>query len=524
VGDTAMVDGAVLDPTVFDAAVAGAAGPRRRPPAPWIATGVLLLLIAGARVVVQLRWGEVTGLDTGNWFTIGHAWLGQPLPHGAASTYPPLVPVAVALLGRVLDPLVVMAIVGAGATLAYGGCAAVVLWRSGCGWWTVPLTCVLAAGSATGEAVAWGGEPQLLALGVAFLVLHLTAELLLAPRRRVALELAAAGLVLGATSHLVLAETVLAGGAMLLLRLLSPLPRPSARGTRRALGLWCLAAAPSLLLLPLYARLATTVGGSFAERQDARPFADFVAAVAAVCRELPLLWRPAIIFALLIPLVLWRERARPLWLVTAALGVTLCGVALASPEPRFAYLVPLLVVAALGLVAGTSPLKGLGPLRVVVAVAGAVACTASAVSGLALFPDQIRYYGALVPAGTTQALASLRASTSADDLVAVPPVRGLPFGWWVEGYGQRAALVGSSGQWLNFPQERKRAEASVALFSSADVFSDRWLRQARALGVDVVYLPATYDGLAADALQRLHRDHPQLVIRSNSAATIVEVP
>ncbi|HEY2960270.1 MAG TPA: hypothetical protein VGM21_18995 [Actinomycetota bacterium] len=101
--------------------------------------------------------------------------------------------------------------------------------------------------------------------------------------------------------------------------------------------------------------------------------------------------------------MLWRERARPLWLVTAALGVTLCGVALASPEPGFAYLVPLLVVAAFGLVAGTSPLKGLGPLRVVVAVPGAAACTASAVSGLALFPDQIRYYGALVPAGTTQA-------------------------------------------------------------------------------------------------------------------------
>jgi hypothetical protein len=500
------------------------AGSRRRPPAPWIATGALLSLVAGVRVVVHLQWGEVTGLDTGNWFTFGHAWLGAPLPDGAASTYPPLIPVVVALLGRVLDPLIVMAITGAGATLVHGGCAAVVLWRSGCGWWTVPLTTALAAGSAVGEAVAWGGQPQLLALGVALLVLHLMAELLLAPRRRVALELAAAGLVLGATSHLVLAETVLAGVAVLLLRLLAPLPRPSAQGARRTLGLWCLAATPILLLLPLYARLATTVGGSFAERQDAQPFVDFVAAVGGVSRELPLLWRPTIIFALLVPLVLWRERARPLWLVTAALAVTLGGVALASPEPRFAYLVPLLVVAALGLVVTSSPLEGLGPLRVVVAVAGAAACTASAAGGLALFHDQVRYYGTLVPAGTTEALAGLRASTAADDVVAVPPVRGLPFGWWVEGYGRRAAFVGSSSQWLNFPKERERADASVALFSAADVFSDRWLRQARALGADVVYVPASYDGLAAGALERLRRDHPHLIVRSDSAATIVEVP
>jgi hypothetical protein len=512
------------DPVAVDGAVTAGPRSRRRLPAPWIATGALLFLLAGVRVVVQLRWGEVTGLDTGNWFTFGHAWLGQPLPDGAASTYPPLVPVVVALLGRVLDPLIVMAITGAGATLVQGGCVATVLWRSGCGWWTVPLTTALAAGSATGEAVAWGGQPQVLALGVALLVLYLTAELLLAPRRRVAVELAAAGLVLGATSHLVVAETVLAGVAVLLLRLLAPMPRPSARGARRALGLWGLAATPSLLLLPLYARLARTVGGSFAERQGAQPFVDFVAAVGAVSRELPLLWRPTIIFALLVPLVLWRERARPLWLVTAALAVTLGAVALVSPEPRFAYLVPLLVVAALGLVVTCFPLTGLGPLHVGVAVAGVVACTASAVGGLALFPEQVRYYGTLVPAGTTEALAALRASTAADDVVAVPPVRGLPFGWWVEGYGRRAAFVGSSSQWLNFPKERQRAEVSVALFSSADVFSDRWFRQARALGVDVVYLPTSYDGLAAGALERLHRDHPRLIVRSDSAATIVEVP
>jgi len=158
------------------------------------------------------------------------------------------------------------------------------------------------------------------------------------------------------------------------------------------------------------------------------------------------------------------------------------------------------------------------------AEAAVTGCAASAYGGLALFPKQVRYYGELVPAGTTAALISLRADTDPEDVVAVPPVRGLPFGWWVEGYGQRSAFVGSAAKWLNFPRERDRASVAVRLFSAGDVLSDRWLASASAAGVDVVYIPSTYDGVSARDVAALRGSHPELLLRSDAAATIVEVP
>lgn len=490
-----------------------------------LATVLALVAVAAARAVVQYRWGEVTGLDTGNWYTFGHAWLGDGLAGGAASTYPPLVPVSVALLGRVLTPLGTMIVLGALATVVHGGCVAGVLWRTGCGWWSLPLAALLAAGSAAGEAVAWGGTPQLLGLGLAFLVLYLVAELLTSPRAGAAWALGAAALLLGATSHLVLAEAAAATVAMALLRLLSPFPRVTWRSVLSLAGVYARAVAPCVLLVPLYSRLSATVGDSFAERREAQPLTEMLQAVDAVLRELPqLLARPATVFAVLLPAVLWRERHRPLWLITAALALVLAAAAIVSPEPRFAYLVPLLVVAALGLLATSGHLVDRRSLRSAGTGVAALALAASGALGLAAFPDQVRYYGALVPKGTTRALEVLRETTGPDDVVAVPPVRGQPFGWWVEGYGRRASFVGSSTRWLNFPRERTRAEASVRLFSAGDVFTDRWFASARADGIDVVYVPATYDGVSADRIQSLRREQPSLVRHHSPAATILEVP
>lgn len=489
-----------------------------------LATVLALVAVAAARAVVQAQWGEITGLDTGNWFTFGHAWLGDGISGGADSTYPPLVPVSVALLGQVLTPLGTMVLIGALATVAHGGIAAGVLWRAGCGWWSLPLAVVLAAGSAVGEAVAWGGTPQLLGLGLAFLVLYLVAELLTSPRAGAAWALGVAALLLGATSHLVLAETAAAAIAMGLLRLLSPLPRVTWRRVLSLAAIYVRAVAPCLLLVPLYLRLTATVGDSFAERREAQPHAEMLRAVDSVMRELPDLGRAAVIFALLLPLVLWRERHRPLWLMTAALGLVLTVVALVSPEPRFAYLSPLLVVAALGLLATSGRLVNGRALRTAGTALAVLALGIWGAHGLAAFPDQVRYYGALVPDGTTQALDILRETTAPGDVVAVPPVRGLPFGWWVEGYGQRASFVGSSTRWLNFPRERTRAEASVRLFSAGDVFTDRWFASARAVGVDVIYVPSTYEGIAPELIQSLRHEQPDLVLHRSSAALIVEVP
>lgn len=485
-------------------------------------TGVLLAVIA-VRGGYQLRWGAVTGLDTGNFLTLGRAWLGHGVD-GAGSTYPPLVPVLVALLGFVASPMTTLILVGALGTAVYGGAAAAVLWRAGCGWWSIPLCLVLAVGTAAGEAVAWGGIPQLIGLGLGLLALYLIAELLVAPGARSAWLLGGAVLVLGATSHLLLAITAAAAVLMLVLRLTWALPRPTSAGMRRLAGIWLRVLIPCLLLVPLYLELLTTVGDSFAERQEEQSHLDFFRAVDDVVRELPLLGRFAIVVSLLVPLLLWRERRRPLWLVSTALSVLLTAVAAVSPEPRFAYVLPLILVCSFGLLAAAGPVARRPVLRLVVRAALVATVAVTCLNAVALFPQQVRHYGSLVPAGTESALLALRSTTDPGDVVLVPPVRGLPFGWWVEGYGQRAAFVGSSALWLNFAPERERAALSVELFSQTDVLSDRWLAAVAAAGADVVYLPATYDGVPPAEWRFLERYRPELVLHVSPAALIVEVP
>lgn len=495
--------------------------PKRRRAYAWVTVGAVTAVIM-ARAVVQLRRGEVTGLDTGNWLTLGHHWLGQGVS-GSGSTYPPLVPVLAALLGYVASPMVILVVLGMLGSLVYAGAAALVLWHAKCGWWSVPLVLLLAAGTASGEAVAWGGIPQLIGLGLGLGVLYLAAELIIRPRPRPSWLLGVLTLALGATSHLLLAVTAAAAALMLCLRLTWALPRPSRAGLRQLAGAGLRALIPCLLLVPLYLQLLSTVGQSFAQRESGQDRADFFSAVDDVIRELPGLGRSVIVFCLLAPLLLWRERRRPLWLVTAALSVLLTLLTGLSPEPRFAYVVPIQLVCALGLIASAGPLTRQPALRLTgIGLALSIVGTCI-VHALTIFPGQVQYYGALVPQGTESALRALRSTTRTDDVVLVPPVKGLPFGWWIEGYGKRAAYAGSSAEWLNFPRERERARVSVDLFSSTDALSDTWFKEVAADGIDVVYLPATYDGVSATQWKMFERRHPELVLYANAAALIVRV-
>ncbi len=499
----------------------------RRSRVPWrfvAACTVGLAIVCGARIVVQLHWGRVTGLDTGNWLTFGHQWLGNGLADGTASLYPPVVPVTVTLLTLLAGPLTAFIVVGALATAAHGGCLAAVLWRAGCGWWSLPLAVAVAAGTAVGETVAWGGGQQILGLGLGLLVLYLLGELLVTPRPALAWTVGALLLGLGATSHLILAAVATVAAAMVALRFTSPVPRPTWARLRTLALLAGRVLAPSLLLLPLYLRLLSTVGDSVADRRDSQTVSDFLYAVDLTIRELPELWRPALLFVLLLPVVLLRHRREPLWLVTAGLAVFLFLVAVVNPEPRFAYLVPLTVATGLGLLVAHGPRLASRRLRRALTAAVLLALSVSTVRALVMFDQQAAYYGRLVPAGSMTALEELRATTEPGDQVVVPPVAGLPFGWWVEGYGRRPATVGSAASWLNFPEERERAATAVRLFSASDVFSDRWFADARDEGIDAVYVPATFEGLPERRLRELRRERPDLVLYDGPAALIVAVP
>ena len=489
-----------------------------------LATTVAIGSIIVVRAGVQHSWGQATGLDIGNWLTLGRAWLGNPVSSGAGSTYPPVVPVLAALLESVMPLQYTAMVLGALGTALLGGGTAAVLWRGGVGWWSLPLAVLLAAGSGVGEALAWGGIPQLISLGMTMVALYLIAELLGSPSTRPAWLLGGVLLALGATSHLLFAIVAAAAAIMLAFRLTWAIPRPTRAGVRRFVAVWLRALLPCLALAPLYLELTSTVGGSFTDRAGTQDIGDLLQAIDGVVREMPLLWRPAIVFSLLLPVVLWRERRRPLWLMTASTATLMGAVALLSPEPRFAYILPLTVAAAFGLLFSCGPLNVFPALRALGACLLILGITVTSVRGLAVFPDQMRYYGSIIPAGTQTALDDLRAKTDPDAVVLVPPVRGLPFGWWVEGYGRRSAIVGSSAMWLNFGVERERAALSVDLFSQTDVLSDRWFAVLADAGIDVVYLPANYDGISEETRQVAATMKAGRVVHFSDAALVMTVP
>jgi len=93
----------------------------------------------------------------------------------------------------------------------------------------------------------------------------------------------------------------------------------------------------------------------------------------------------------------------------------------------------------------------------------------------------------------------------------------------VEGYGHRAALTGSLDIYLNFPRERARARQSIALFGLTDASVASFVAQARSLGVDYLYVPAGWGGLAETSLQRYIDANPSSVVFSNAAAIVVRV-
>lgn len=496
----------------------------------------VLLAVALGRAVVIGRGGEPSGLDFGNWLQLGHQILGHPL-HGAAKvSYPPVVPVVAVAVTHAFGLVWGDALAAGFAGVAPATGVYLAARMCGVRWPAVPAVVLLAATSSTGEAVAWGGLPQLIGFGVAAAAIGVAACLMVERTPRRAALLGGLLLLLGATSHLVFAQTALILVVLFFLRITTKrgqLGRHTWLGRRGWLATAAMALAPLVVLVPLYLVLLRTVGQSFASEGTSRGWSGLVALgrnLWIVYRDCPWFWKPALILSGAVPLLLLasRRRRESLWLLTTALVLSVFVQALWSDESRLAYLAPLGVAFALTLsfaalrdAIAASDVYRRPRIVVLLVVLGAMAYASW--SGLGFFPKQHAYYGALVPKGTSTALDWLRTHTPADALVAVPPERTVPFGWWVQGYGRRAALVGSDDQWLNFPEERQRAEQAVALFTADDPVGDDVMAKARALHVSYLVIPWLWGGLTEADLGALRNAHPGSIVFDNAAVAIVKV-
>jgi len=451
----------------------------------WLA-GLAILVLAGFRLLALATGSGPATVDAGNWLAFAHDLLGDGVRSGVV--YPPIVPLGVAACVTALGPTLGVAVAG---TIAWA-VAPLALWfhgrRAGAATMATVAAIVAGATTATGEVLAWGGFPQLLAVGAVVVAMPFAVTWLREGGRRSLCVVAVGYGVIAFTSHLVLVPALSALALAVVLGAL--IGRPGSPGTpRRAAVLAALVAIVILPMVPVYVAILESV---LVTGPGTRlGWADVTRVLGAGW----LVWCLAMTVAPVVLASLRMRRVLPgglpgdLLVAAAALAMAWLATIAATGEVRFLHDVG--VIASLSVLAGVIALRAAPAsasfareMIVAVALLGGVA---SSLAGIAAFGAQVDYYRVLDPA-TEKAVVWLGANTAGDAVVAVPDHAGTPL-WWVEGLAQRRALLASELRWLRFPDERARAVAAATLFYDSDFPSPASVARAAQSGVSYILLP-----------------------------------
>ncbi len=486
---------------------------------------VVCLVAVSVRYLLLTAPGAPSGIDGGNWLSLGLSLIGHPV-RSSSIVYPPVIPLVVTAAVNLLGAVRGIALVASVSSILPAVGAYVVLRPIRLGFSAVVLAALLVPLAATGEATAWGGYPQLAATGFAILALHALDHHLRAPTRRGALTCGLALALVLATSHFVGTIVALASGILVALHwVLSRRDGESSAGWRS----WRLGAValPCLPFVPLYAALGHAMRGGFQSRPSALrvTIGSLAANIDFAYRDVRILWRPLIVFAFLTPFVAGAVRRQSLWTIPTSLLAAMSLMLATTGEPRCLYLLPPIAVLTGGFwldairrVPSTSAQKGYRLVAVVLTAGLAV----SSVSGFHLFADQRDYYNILSP-GVVDGIDWLRAQTPEKATVAVAALEDAPLGWWVEGLGHRRALSGSPLQWLYLADERARARAVNGIFES-DFPDDTALDRARRAGADYLFVAKASDGFVLERADAFFSGHQDIVAFENDEVFILTVP
>lgn len=518
--------GAPSGTVATQAPASGAGSPVRAARVADLAFAVFLVAVAVYRYVVLTADGAPSTVDSGNWLAFGHTLLGDDATRASSLVYPPVIPLAMAALTSALGPVTAVGVLGAVTSVAQAAGTYLALRSFGLRWAAGGMAGLLAVSSATGEAAAWGGFPQLLGAGLVPLLLLLTDRALRAaptPRQHWGTTLGAAGCTAGlvTTSHFVTTYAAFAA-AVLVLMLFAAQPRGTRAGWLRVRATrLAVIVAPAVLSLPLYVPLLTALGGNrpTSTEASALTWANLFSSIEFSYRDTPVLWR-ALVLTALATLVLLRDRWRePLWrLAVAGLAAVVASTAV-SLEARSLFFLPLSALFALGLWAGS----GAWPrpaARYAVAGLLVAALAWQTTSGLRLFPSQRDYYGIVTP-GVYAAMDWLR-DTPDGTRLGVTTVDDAPLGWWVEGYVQRPTLYATPLRWLSYGDELDRARAANEVFSPS--FPDEHTL-ARAWEADLDFLLIAVDSNRYEEarMETFVADRPCAVAYRNADAVILDV-
>ena len=363
---------------------------------------------------------------------------------------------------------------------------------------------------ATSAAAAWGGLPQLVGFGLAPIAVVAAARLVAEPTRGNTILLGALLLALAAVSPLVFGLTLVC--VLVALALAAAVMRTS-RWVRHAI----VAAAFVLPLAPLYVRFLASAtvrpqGAANGPSSGSVLRTVFVGATPA--------WFVLGALALLAPFATRSFRFDPLWVASTTMTATAAAAVCSGGEARFSYLAPTAaVIAAVTIAAWTEDRFGRPS-----------SCWSWRVCAGSSSPHRERCASnATSTRASCLEVPAVRSpgSTPIPELETcsrVAPVAGVPFGWWLEGWGRRPSLVGADPQWLAFPGERRRAREATRLFTGTHWPSERDFVTARRLGVRWLYLPSAWDGIDPSALRAARKQHPGLVVYRGSGATVLRVP
>ncbi|NLD78329.1 MAG: hypothetical protein GX643_16875 [Acidimicrobiales bacterium] len=519
--------------------------PTRRPDVAFVA---LMAVLAASRFRTLHAGGAPATVDSGNWLAYGHDLLDVSV-RDPSITYPPLVPLVVTSATGLFGPVTAVALVGALCSIAP---AAGTYWAlrttttSVTGrWLLVPLTGLLGAAGATGEATAWGGFPQLIGAGLAPVLLLLVDRVLRRSRLDDVIRAAVVLFILAATSHFAASYAVLAVGALVALSVATRGRGDRLRWLRSRLPLLAAIPLPCIALLPWYRPLLAAMARNPVTDTDATLTSDNVLRwIEFTYRDQPVLWRTLAIAGTAVVFLLWPQRHRRAWrLSTSAMAAVVIG-SLLSREARFLHFLPLASVMAVGtwlavVVAPSSPApspveeRGLEGARRTsprprsrpapsvaawCAAALVIALVIQGISGHRHFVEQREFYG-IVDRDLHVALIWLRDETPAEAIVGVSTVDGAPLGWWVEGLSQRRTVYASPLQWLVHPDEQDRARLANELFDETFPNAGAFAR-ARDEGIDLLVLPLTSGHIDPVTVGEFIEGHPGLVRYRNDGVVI----
>ena len=292
---------------------------------------------------------------------------------------------------------------------------------------------------------------------------------------------------------------------------------------RRSLLEFGLITAPSLGLLPIYLALLGGVLHNEATKTSSQhvTLANFQPSLDNYLKDNVAFWHLVLIIALLTPIILLIRRNHPLATAATATLVPAIALILTLREIRFVFVLPIAIAIGLGawwtLTINSRRQVASSFDRVLVATMALVLLVESAL-GIATFHQQVQWYSSLTPS-TVTALEQLDRLAPRGAVLAVSPAAahedGWPLGRWVEGLLDRPTYYASDLEWLNYPDERRRASIANEMFSPSQGVSGA-VTMARAIGISYIIVATGWPGYRQWVSSSPSLEGATVVIQSDS--------